>query len=244
MSATARADRRPLRYEARPGAASKPLPARYHRHEPEKTPLYRVVQENLETLLEEMSRASAGRSPGGPASRRPAARGRRSGRSGAGGRGRAPARLRSAAADAAPRGWLGAPRPAGPAGPAVGAGRRLLSARGLSRWPPRTARAWSGLCRYTLRSSFSLQRLSVRSDGKVCYRLKRPWPTAGGATELVLDPLDFLRRLARLIPAPRVNLVRYGGAFSPNSALRDRIIPRLPKPRVTCGHATSAGGFV
>jgi hypothetical protein len=96
------------------------------------------------------------------------------------------------------------------------------------------------LCRYTLRSSFSLQRLSVRPDGKVCYRLKRPWPTAGGATELVLDPLDFLRRLARLIPAPRVNLVRYGGAFSPNSALRDRIIPRLPKPHSTCGHARSA----
>lgn len=92
-----------------------------------------------------------------------------------------------------------------------------------------------------MRSSFSLQRLSVRPDGKVCYRLKRPWPTAGGATELVLDPVDVLRRLARLIPAPRVNLVRYGGAFSPNSALRDRILPRLPKPRHTCGHARSAG---
>ena len=98
------------------------------------------------------------------------------------------------------------------------------------------------LCRYALRSSFSLQRLSVLPDGKVLYRLKRPWPTVGGATELVLDPLDFLRRLARLIPAPRVNLVRYHGAFSSNSPLRDRIVPRVPKPRCTCKHAKSAAG--
>jgi len=96
------------------------------------------------------------------------------------------------------------------------------------------------LCRYALRSSFSLQRLSVRPDGQVVYRLKRPWPTAGGATELVLDPVEFLRRLARLIPAPRANLVRYHGAFSSNSALRDRIIPRVPKPGRTCEHVGSA----
>jgi hypothetical protein len=52
--ATTRTDKRPLRYETAPGAASKPLPSSYKRHEPEKTPLYKVVQENLETLLEEM----------------------------------------------------------------------------------------------------------------------------------------------------------------------------------------------
>ena len=54
MATTAGADRPVLRYEARPGAAGQPLPASYKRHEPEKTPLYRVVQENLETLLEQM----------------------------------------------------------------------------------------------------------------------------------------------------------------------------------------------
>ena len=80
----------------------------------------------------------------------------------------------------------------------------------------------------------------MRPDGQVVYRLKRPWPTAGGATELVLDPVEFLRRLARLIPAPRANLVRYHGAFSSNSALRDRIIPRVPKSGRTCGHVKSA----
>ena len=29
-------------------------------------------------------------------------------------------------------------------------------------------------------------------DGRVRYRLKRPWPRPGGITELVLDPVDFL----------------------------------------------------
>ena len=96
------------------------------------------------------------------------------------------------------------------------------------------------LCRYALRSSLSLQRLSVRPDGQVVYRLKRPWPTAGGATELVLDPVDFLRRLARLIPPPRMNLLRYHGALSPNSALRGRIIPRVPKSGSACPHVGSA----
>jgi hypothetical protein len=76
----------------------------------------------------------------------------------------------------------------------------------------------------------------------VCYRLKRPWPTAGGATELVLDPVDFLRRLARLIPPPKMNLVRYGGAFSSNSSLRAGITPRLAPSRCGCRHAKPASG--
>ena len=67
------------------------------------------------------------------------------------------------------------------------------------------------ICRYGLRSSFSLARLSVLDDGNVCYRFKRPWPRPGGATRLVLDPVAFLRRLAALVPSPRSNLVRYHG---------------------------------
>jgi hypothetical protein len=33
-------------------------------------------------------------------------------------------------------------------------------------------------------------------------------------------PLDFLARLAALVPRPRVNLTRYHGVFAPNSAHR------------------------
>jgi Putative transposase len=48
------------------------------------------------------------------------------------------------------------------------------------------------LCRYGLWPSFALERLSLLDDGRVCYRLKRPWSRPGGITELVLEPVDSL----------------------------------------------------
>ncbi len=39
-------------YEREPGVASRPLPEEYRRHEPEKTVLYQLVQEHLETMLD------------------------------------------------------------------------------------------------------------------------------------------------------------------------------------------------
>jgi len=65
------------------------------------------------------------------------------------------------------------------------------------------------LCRYGLRSPFSQERLTRESDGRVVYRLRRPWPRRGGVRHLELEPHDFLRRLAALTPAPYTHLVRY-----------------------------------
>jgi len=81
------------------------------------------------------------------------------------------------------------------------------------------------LCRYGLRSPFALSRLSLRDDGRLSYRLKRPWPD--GRTELSLTPLELLRRLAHLIPPARCHLVRYHGAFAPASPIRGKIRPRV-----------------
>ena len=80
------------------------------------------------------------------------------------------------------------------------------------------------LCRYGLRSPLSLERLSRDSDGQVRYRLRKPW--IDGRTEIVLEPIAFLRRLAALIPSPYTNLVRYHGVFANRS--RDRF--RIPLP--------------
>jgi len=63
------------------------------------------------------------------------------------------------------------------------------------------------LCRYGLRAPMSLDRLSIDQDGMVRCRLLRPWPTPEGRTDLVLDPVAFLRRVAALIPAPYANLL-------------------------------------
>ena len=83
------------------------------------------------------------------------------------------------------------------------------------------------LC-YGMRPAFCSERLELRDDGKVVYRLKRPWPRPGGISELVMDPLDFLRRLCCLIPPPRRHLTRYYGVFAPHSRLRGRLPPSCP----------------
>jgi hypothetical protein len=83
------------------------------------------------------------------------------------------------------------------------------------------------LCRYGLRSPFSQERLSLLQDGRVVYELAKPWPT--GRTELVLEPVDFLRRLAALIPAPYANMVRYHGVFANRSRYRSQL-PAPPPP--------------
>jgi len=84
------------------------------------------------------------------------------------------------------------------------------------------------LC-YGLRAPFSQERLSLADDGKVVYRLRRPWPNAQGATHLILEPLDFLRRLAALVSFPYAHTTRYHGLFANRSRLR-RFLPP-PPPR-------------
>ena len=74
------------------------------------------------------------------------------------------------------------------------------------------------LCRYISRPAVSEKRLSLTADGRVRYRFKTPW--RNGTTDVVLDPLDFLARLAALVPSPRVNLTRFHGVFAPNSRHR------------------------
>ena len=42
---------------------------------------------------------------------------------------------------------------------------------------------------------------------------------------MIFEPLDFIARLAALVPKPRVNLTRYQGVFAPNSAYRSQVTP-------------------
>ena len=97
--------------------------------------------------------------------------------------------------------------------------------------PAHDREALERLCRYGLRAPFSQERLSRRPDGKVIYRLRRPWPHAGGATAFVLDPLDFLRRLAALVSFPYTHQPWCHGIFSNHSKLRRQLPPPLPSPR-------------
>ena len=79
------------------------------------------------------------------------------------------------------------------------------------------------LCRYIARPALSEQRLSLTPSGKVRYALKTPF--RNGTTHVIFEPLDFLARLAALVPKPRVNLTRFHGVFAPNSRHRALITP-------------------
>jgi len=63
------------------------------------------------------------------------------------------------------------------------------------------------LCRYITRPALAENRLSLTSSGDIRYHLKSPW--RDGTTHVVLEPLDFIARLAALVPKPRVNLTRF-----------------------------------
>jgi hypothetical protein len=46
-----------------------------------------------------------------------------------------------------------------------------------------------------------------------------------GTTHVIFEPLDFMARLAALVPKPRVNLTRFHGAFAPKSKHRALVTP-------------------
>ncbi len=68
------------------------------------------------------------------------------------------------------------------------------------------------------RPAVSEKRLSLTAHGKVRYELKTPY--RDGTTHVIFEPLDFIARLAALVPRPRVNLTRYHGVFAPNNRFR------------------------
>ncbi len=82
------------------------------------------------------------------------------------------------------------------------------------------------LLRYGLRPPLAGPRLGLTPEGRVLYTLRRPWPKPGGRTQLVLEPVEFLRRLVALLPRPYTHAIRYYGVFSNRSRAR----PRLPAP--------------
>ena len=79
------------------------------------------------------------------------------------------------------------------------------------------------VCRYITRPAVSERRLSLTATGNIRYCLKTPY--RDGTTHVIFEPLDFLSRLAALVPKPRVNLTRFHGVFAPNSKHRALVTP-------------------
>ena len=78
------------------------------------------------------------------------------------------------------------------------------------------------LCRYALRPPLAMDRLEELPDARLKYTFRHPW--RDGTAAIIIDPLDFLARLAALVPAPRRHLLRYYGTLAPNARVRSRIV--------------------
>jgi uncharacterized protein YbaR (Trm112 family) len=80
------------------------------------------------------------------------------------------------------------------------------------------------ICRYALRPPVTQERLHLTGDGQVRLELRHPW--RDGTTEIVFDPVEFLGRLAVLVPRPRINLILYHGVLGPRAVWRSEVVRR------------------
>jgi hypothetical protein len=79
------------------------------------------------------------------------------------------------------------------------------------------------LCGYISRPAVAIERLSLSSQGSVRCALRTPY--RDGTTHVIFEPLDFIARLAALIPSPQANLTLYHGVFAAHHRLRQKIVP-------------------
>ena len=80
------------------------------------------------------------------------------------------------------------------------------------------------VCRYALRPPLTQERLHLTAERQVRLELRQPW--RDGTTDVVFDPVEFLGRLAVLVPRPRINLILYHGVLGPRAAWRSDVVRR------------------
>jgi Putative transposase len=95
------------------------------------------------------------------------------------------------------------------------------------------------LCRYITRPAIANERLQRNRAGQVVLQLKSPYKD--GSTHIVMEPLEFMERLAALVPRPRLHLIRFHGVLAPNAKLRSKIVPS-PAERATETSSKDAHG--
>lgn len=116
----------------------------------------------------------------------------------------------------------------------AGMSDRLARAHGFALHAGVATQAWERrklerLARYVTRPAVSKQRLSLTTNGPVRYELKMPY--RDGTIHVFFEPMNFIARLAALIPKPRVNLIRYHGVFAPNSVAHRAAVPPASRGR-------------
>ena len=68
---------------------------------------------------------------------------------------------------------------------------------------------------------------------------KHVWPDSSGYCPSPCVPLDFIARLAALVPRPKLNLTRFHGVFAPNFRYRKRIVPHRSRGKADSDQPTA-----
>ena len=96
-------------------------------------------------------------------------------------------------------------------------------------------------------------RVQLNAAGQVELKIKTPWrdgtthlvlrqdasspvdclrqpkgPSSARARPARLSPLEFMQRLAALVPRPRLHLIRFHGVLAPHAKLRAPVVPQEP----------------
>ena len=109
------------------------------------------------------------------------------------------------------------------------------------RWGADQRKELEQLCRYITRPAIANERLKRNRAGDIVLQLKSAFKD--GTTHIVMAPLEFMQRLAALVPRPRLHLIRFHGVLAPNAKLRREIVPS-PVEQATepaCDHAHAQG---
>ena len=107
------------------------------------------------------------------------------------------------------------------------------------RWRADQRKELEQLCRYIARPAIANERLKRNRAGQIVLQLKSPYKD--GTTHIVMEPLEFMERLAALVPRPRLHLIRFHGVLAPNARLRSKIVP-APAPPATESPSEDAHG--
>ena len=90
-------------------------------------------------------------------------------------------------------------------------------------WVPSNDRArLEQLCRYLLRPPLAQDRVHLGADGRVLVKLKTVW--RDGTSHLLFEPIEFMEKLAAIIPRPAVNLLLYHGLLAPHARWRSQVV--------------------
>ncbi len=83
------------------------------------------------------------------------------------------------------------------------------------------------LLRYCARPVFASERLQQLSNNLLIYKPDKQWKNSNGQSyaqhSITISPVEFIEKIATLVPPPRIHRHRYFGVLAPNSSYREQV---------------------